>query len=274
MVVLISNDNIRFDVKLEQIMATDTFPMLSRTLKNMVEICQNCEILEIDVNSDILQKIIEYCQLQYQNPPKFVDSCDDSAIRDMVEHCEWHMARIKNNNENINENTIHVKCEYTNKTIFRTWKNSVTSNGEKIKQMMIHENLSRKEIDLLWEHIENLHSSSYCCSEDYHLYLKNSTHTEHIVPKWSENFLTPFMKDIIDGKSIQDSFIGKLYFSSEYLEVSGLCDDITTLLSNYIHNLIINDTQCKTILSHLFELPDDQITNPELLSLLVKQVVP
>lgn len=270
MVVLISSDDIQFDVVLEQIMASDNFPMLSHTLKNMMEICQTCETLNVNISGDILQKIIEYCRLQYQNPPKFVDSYDDRAIRDIVEHCDWHITHIENTDENI----IPIKCEYINKTLFRTWKNTVASCEERIKQMMQHVNISREGIDVLWEHVKNLHSSPYCCSDDYHLYLKNSMNMEHIIPKWNESFLTPFMKDITNGKSIQESFIGKLYFASEYLDIPGLCDDITTLLSNHIHTSIVNDINCKTMIQHLFELSKDPITNPDSLSILVQQIVP
>lgn len=267
MVVLISNDNIRFDVVTEQIIASDTFPMLSRTLKNMMDICLTCETINVDVSSDVLQKIIEYCQLQYQNPPEFIDSNDDHALRDIVEHCMWHITQIK-------KTKLPINCEYKNKTIFRTWKTSVASCEEKIRQMMKNANISQDEIDLLWIHIKNSHCSLYCCPDDYNLYLKNSTHTKHIVPEWSENFLSPLMKDIVEGKYLQESFIGKLYFASEYLDIPCLCDDITTLLSNYIHNFIVNDTNHKTMIQHLFELSNDPIINPESLSILIKQIVP
>jgi len=237
MLSLVSSDNYTFIIPEVNILANDKSPMLSKTLSNMIDTYQIklTESINTPIDRETLQIIVEYCNLQYINPPIFLDYIGDKYIYDDIEkHCQYHL-------EN-NDNFLNHRCEYQDRTICRTWGETVKKYEAKCKQYM--NKIDENTRNMLWKHLLQCHSVQYCCPDDIELYKKESSNLNNIYRLWAYSFLEKYMFDIKCGKNLNDSQLMKIYLASEFLDMRGLREDIAYILSNYlldIHNKSNND---------------------------------
>lgn len=264
---LVSSEGKEFDVPMEQMIASHQHPTLSKTLQNMFKDCvvDKIETINLTINSDILEVVIKYCQLLYMNPAKYIDCCDDTVYDNIRDHCRYHCENhlCYLNEDSVDEN-VFQECDYVTQQNRRTWKSEI--DNYKNKCQLEFKIYNQPIWDALWQHLSHVHTTPYCCNEDYTLLEKNSMSPLHNINKWSKQFLSQYMNDVKSGIPLKDCVLTQLYFAAEYLELPDLTHDITIMISDYLEKLLKNDTEInipviRAILSQPSDLTQSQIND-------------
>lgn len=284
MITLISNDGVRYDVDTNIIVASAMHPMMSNTLKNLLDTyeCNDFTFspkrddvvshITCNIKSDILKYVIDYCR-KYCETNIYIDYNDTFTMNDINAHIEYHK---------YNPYTEEHVCNYKSTNICRTWKLVVSkyikhlsdivtlsgglcplrkSNGFECAinapETVALDTMSSR----LYYHLNEYHSVQYCCPNDYELYLKN---THDIISDVGESMLSAYLSELNDGKQLSDTFIGQLYFAAEFLDITILKNDIVILLGSHIEKIIETDFKNNAIkhIEKILGANQNKISNP------------